>query len=345
MSAAVRGAASAAGAIGPGREEPLPRPTPGHNAVMELRQLRYFVSVVEHGSMGRAAQALGVVTSALSQQISRLEGELSARLLQRGAGGVTPTDAGLAFFQQAQLVLRHADDAQRAAQQRRLSGHVSVGLAPTTASVLGLPLVQAMRARYPDVRLHLVEALSGHLADMLVTRRLDLAIVFSSAAARRWSVLPLLRERLFVMASAGLPGADVLDGSNPAGVQPAQLAGLPLVLPTGPHGLRSTVDTAFAAAGVVPEVVLEIDSLPVLMASVHAGIAATIQPGAALALPGAGPLRAAVLAGTAGRDNLLASLNDDELSPAALAARVTVAEVARSLVAAGRWAGAELLPP
>ncbi len=306
---------------------------------MELRQLRYFVSVVEHGSMGRAAQALGVVTSALSQQISRLEGELSARLLQRGAGGVTPTDAGLAFFQQAQLVLRHADDAQRAAQQRRLSGHVSVGLAPTTASVLGLPLVQAMRARYPDVRLHLVEALSGHLADMLVTRRLDLAIVFSSTAARRWSVLPLLRERLFVMAAAGLPGAEVLDGE----VQPAQLASLPLVLPTGPHGLRSTVDAAFAAAGVVPEVVLEIDSLPVLMASVHAGIAATIQPGAALALPGAGPLRAAVLAGTAGRDNLLASLNDDELSPAALAARVTVAEVARSLVAAGRWAGAGLL--
>jgi LysR family tcuABC transcriptional regulator len=55
--------------------------------VMELRQLRYFVSIDEHGSMGRATQALGVVTSALSQQISRLEGELSARLLQRSAAG------------------------------------------------------------------------------------------------------------------------------------------------------------------------------------------------------------------------------------------------------------------
>lgn len=309
---------------------------------MELRQLRYFVSVVEHGSMGRAAQALGVVTSALSQQISRLEGELSARLLQRTAGGVTPTDAGLAFFQQAQLVLRHADDAVRAAQQRRLSGHVSVGLAPTTASVLGLPLVQAMRERYPDVRLHLVEALSGHLAAMLNTRRIDLAIVFSADPARRWSLLPLLRERLFVMAAAGLPGAQVLAAAE---VQPADVAGLPLVLPTGPHGLRSTVEAVFAAAGLQPQVVLEIDSLPVLMAAVHAGIAASIQPGAAMALPGAGPLLAAPLASAAGRDNLLASLSDDELSPAALAARVTVAEVARSLVSAGRWAGAELTPP
>jgi LysR family tcuABC transcriptional regulator len=173
---------------------------------MELRQLRHSVSVVEHGSMGRAAQALGVVTSALSQQISRLEGELAARLLQRASSGVTPTDAGLAFFQQAQLVLRHADDAIRAAQRRRLSGHVCVGLAPTTASVLGLPLVQAMRERYPDVRLHLVESLSGHLVDMLETRRIDLAIIFHADAARRWSVLPLLRERLFVMASANLAG-------------------------------------------------------------------------------------------------------------------------------------------
>ena len=120
---------------------------------MELRQLRYFVQVVELGSMGQAAQKLGVVTSALSQQISRLESELSTRLLQRTSTGVVPTDAGLAFWRQAQLALRHADDAVRAAQLARLSGHVSVGMAPSTITVLGLPFLQAMRERYPDIRL------------------------------------------------------------------------------------------------------------------------------------------------------------------------------------------------
>ncbi|REM68609.1 LysR family transcriptional regulator, partial [Mycobacterium tuberculosis] len=78
---------------------------------MELRQLRYFVKVCELRSMGRAAVELGVVTSALSQQISRLEGELATRLLKRSSSGVVPTDAGVAFLHQAQLVLRHADDA------------------------------------------------------------------------------------------------------------------------------------------------------------------------------------------------------------------------------------------
>ena len=123
------------------RARALARQARARIAAMELRQLRYFVRVAELGSMGRAAADLGLVTSALSQQISRLEGELSTRLLVRSAAGVTPTNAGLAFLRQAQLALRHADDAVRAAQQERLSGHVSVGLAPTTGAVLGLPLM------------------------------------------------------------------------------------------------------------------------------------------------------------------------------------------------------------
>ena len=117
---------------------------------MELRQLRYFVRIAELGSMGRAALDLDMVQSALSQQISRLESELSTRLLQRTAKGAVPTEAGLAFFREAQLALRHADQAARAAAQGRLTGSVSVGLSPTTASVLGVPLMRAMHARYPD---------------------------------------------------------------------------------------------------------------------------------------------------------------------------------------------------
>lgn len=112
---------------------------------MELRQLRYFARIVETGSMGRAALDLNIGVSALSQQIARLENELAIRLLQRTSRGVTPTSAGLAFYSQAQLALRHADDAILAAREARLSGHVSVGMAPSTASVLGVPFINAMR--------------------------------------------------------------------------------------------------------------------------------------------------------------------------------------------------------
>ena len=200
---------------------------------MELRQLKYFVRVVELGSMGRAALDLNLVQSTLSQQISRLESELSTRLLQRSSKGVAPTEAGLAFFREAQLALRHTEQAVRSAQQSRLTGTVSVGLASSTASVLGVPLMSAMRERYPDVRLHLVESMSGHLTAMLNARQLDLAVLFDTDSARRWSVMPLLEEKLFLMSPR--QATQVGAKPAPATIKMAQLKDLALILPTGSH--------------------------------------------------------------------------------------------------------------
>lgn len=301
---------------------------------MELRQLRYFVRVVEAGSIGRAAMSIGMVTSALSQQISRLEGELSTRLLQRSASGVVPTDAGLAFFRQAQLALRHADDAVQAAQQARLAGHVSVGLPSTTAAVLGAPFLKAMNERYPDIRLHLVEALSGHLTDMLNGRLLDLAILFHAESARRWSVMPLLDEPLFLFARPDMPGVPFGDTTRLEAI-----ADLPLVLPSGRHGLRALVNNAFQQLGRTPRVVAEVDGLSLLMDVVQQGGAATIQPSSATARIAPGQLQMARIDDAhLFRSNLLASLSDEELSPAALAARLVMADVSRTLAREGKWA-------
>jgi LysR family tcuABC transcriptional regulator len=315
---------------------------------MELRQLRYFVRIVELGSIGRAALDLDLVQSALSQQISRLEGELSTRLLQRTAKGAVPTEAGLAFFREAQLTLRHAAQAVRVAQHARLSGTVSVGLAPTTAAVLAMPFMRSMRARYPDVRLHIVESLSGHLATMLDSRELDLAVLFNTQAATRWNVTPLLEEELLLIRSSHrMTGSGTAAVGSRKALTTAQLATIPLILPTDTHGLRSALDAAFARARLTPQLVGEIDSLAILMDAVDAGFGATVQPGAAV-----GRWKDAVerfhLTPLADREtrrrNALCSLSDDELSPAGLAARIVLTETVRDLVRSGQWPGASLLP-
>ncbi|WP_076998678.1 LysR family transcriptional regulator [Variovorax sp. KK3] len=310
---------------------------------MELRQLLYFVRTVELGSMGRAAVELELVQSALSQQISRLESELSTRLLQRTAKGAVPTEAGLAFFREAQLTLRHADQAARVAKQARLTGTVSVGLAPTTAAVLAMPFMRAMRERYPDVRLHMVESLSGHLGTMLNARQLDLAILFSAAGSRRWSVMPLLEEKLLVIRARRHMSASA--AASTRSISTARLAKLPLILPTGTHGLRSVIDAAFVREGIQPHLVAEIDSLAMLMDTVDAGFGATVQPGAAVGRwsDAAERFHMAPLADReALRRNAVCSLSDDELSPAALAARIVLADTAKALVQAGIWPGAVL---
>ncbi|MBH8613662.1 LysR family transcriptional regulator [Pseudomonas mohnii] len=303
---------------------------------MELRQLRYFVKIVEQGSLGRAALELDVGVSALSQQIAKLENELATRLLNRTTTGVTPTSAGMAFLHHAQLCLRQSENAIMAAHRGRMSGYVTVGLPPTTATVLALPLINAMRERYPDIQLHLVEMLSGHLATQLNARQIDLAILFQLEGGKRWSVTPLLDEKLFVISSPHLPHAP-----RGACVQLADLGQLPLVMPSAQHGLRSTLMTAFERVGLAPNIIMEVDGLAVLMNAVRAGHAATIQPGAAAALKGESGLSVVEISDThAGRRNLLATLPDDELAPAALAARLVITDVARQLVIDHQWPGA-----
>jgi LysR family transcriptional regulator, regulatory protein for tcuABC len=310
---------------------------------MELRQLRYFVRVIECGSLTRAAAELDVVQSALSQQISRLETELSTRLLIRSSQGTLPTEAGLAFFREAQLALRHAEQATRAAQHSRLMGSVSVGLAPTSCSVLGMPLLLKVREKYPDVRLQIVESLSGHLASMLNARQLDLAVLYGAHTARRWSTTPLLEERLFFIQSRTAP---VLP-SAAASLSLSDLGGVPLIVPTGSHGLRHALDAAFTRANLQPTLAAEIDSLSTLMSAVDAGLGATIQPWSATSrFPDAAQrLRLSeIVEGEAVRRSLLCSLSNDELSPAALAVRVVLAACARDLVKTGTWIGARLSP-
>ncbi|EDQ7330840.1 tricarballylate utilization LysR family transcriptional regulator TcuR [Salmonella enterica subsp. enterica serovar Choleraesuis] len=305
---------------------------------MELRQLRYFVRIIETGSMGSAAQDLDIGVSALSQQMSRLENELAIRLLQRTSRGVTPTNAGLAFYSQAQLALRHADDAILAAREARLSGHVSVGMAPSTASILGIPFIHAMQENYADVRLHVVESLSGNLERMINTRQIDLAVVFQKDKILRWSARPILEEQLFLIGSHALLAALP---DNP--ITPEQLAGIPLIMPSQGHGLRGRLDAVCQEHALNVEIVAEIDGLALLMRAVRDGLGATLQPGAAISHLDNDALRViSVHNPVLSRPNFLVSLSDDELTPAGFAARVVLTKVMRQLVDAGEWPGATL---
>lgn len=305
---------------------------------MELRQLRYFVRIVETGSMGSAALDLNIGISALSQQMTRLENELAIRLLQRTSRGVTPTSAGLAFYSQAQLALRHADDAILAAREARLSGHVSVGMAPSTASVLGIPFIHAMRENYADVRLHLVESLSGNLERMINTRQIDLAVVFQKEKMLRWSARPILEERLFLIGAHALL-AEISDEI----ITPAELASIPLIMPSPGHGLRGRLEAICQENAFQVEITAEIDGLTLLMHAVRSGLGATLQPGAAISHLDKEALRVIGIHNPIlSRPNFLVSLSDDELTPAGLAARVVLTKVMRHLVDTGGWPGATL---
>ena len=308
---------------------------------MDSRQIKYFIAIVDAGSIGKAAKKLELGTSALSQQIAKLEDELSTRLLQRSAQGVTPTPSGLAFYQQAQLVLRHMQYAVEAAHSSRLSGHVSMGMSPSLASVLGVPLMQLMQTRYPDIKVHLVESLSGNLSHLVNARQLDLAIIFTQDVDPQWAIQPLLEEQMFVMATPELLRKYHLeDCIELAEISFAQAVTLPLVLPSQRHGLRKFLNQKVENI----QVTYEIDGLHLLMDCVANLDMATIQPGSAL-FPSLKE-RLCLLKvkdPNLSRINYLISLAEDQLSPATLAGKVAIKNCIKTLIQQQLWPSAQLI--
>ncbi len=250
---------------------------------MELRQLRYLIAIVDFGSFSKASLQLNIAQPALSQQIANLEAELHSELLLRSAKGVTPTEAGLRFYRQAHSILRQVEQAREEARPSADGdapvGTVSVGLPTSTATILSLPLIRSVRTRFPGIRLRIVESLSGHLHEMLVHNRIDMAVLFRDQPARGIHVEPVLEEDL-VLASAD---AETAHHDFPF----AGLSGVPLAIPGPPHAMRVLIDDICRRQGVTLNIICEIDSLPGLRGVAASGIAAVILPQSALMEPSA----------------------------------------------------------
>src|SRR3546814_3393147 len=144
---------------------------------MNLRQFSYFVRVVELRNMTRAAENLHVAQPALSQQMALLENEVGVRLLVRGPRGVEPTAEGQLLYHLAQTILRQVDSIYSILWRKAdlVSGAVSVAMASSTAHMLALPLIRAVRQRYPAIELEIVDIPSSDLTLTLQQGRTDIS--------------------------------------------------------------------------------------------------------------------------------------------------------------------------
>ncbi len=308
---------------------------------MDIRQLRYFVAIVDSGSLSRAATLVHIVQPALSQQMSQLEDELGVQLLQRSVKGVAPTDAGLALYRHAQQILKLAQDTKDVvrAAGAELGGRVKLGLPSSIAMVLVGPLVAALEQRYPQIVLEVYESPSTYLAAHLINERVDLSVLVDETAMPGIEAEPLVDEILYFVQPRKKP---LLRAAKQ--VQIVQLAEVPLLLTTQATTLRLLVDRAFAEAGVVPRVKAEASSVQTVLVMVAQGGAGTVIPHSALAWHAAAQwLRHCPIAPHIRRRAALAHSRLHRLSPAADCVRVLLRSVVEALVREGRWDGASLV--
>jgi LysR family transcriptional regulator, nitrogen assimilation regulatory protein len=307
---------------------------------MELRQLRYFVAVVESGSVSRAASLVHVVQPALSQQMGQLEQELGVQLLHRSVRGVKATPAGQALYRHAKQLLKLAEDTRTVVGNsvEEVGGPVKLGLPSSLALVLVGPLIAALERRFPRIALEVYESPSSFLSAHLINQQVDLSVLVDDAALPGIQGEPLLDELLYFVQPRRAPVA-------PTGeVELSMLAGVPLMLTTQATTLRHLVDRSFHEAGVVPNIKAQASSIQTLLLMVAQGGAGTIVPRSALASQACVELlQAALITPRLVRRATLAHSRLAYVSPAAACVREALREVARALVASPDWNSASLL--
>lgn len=240
---------------------------------MDVRQLRYFVKVVECGNVTRASEALHIAQPAVSQQMRNLESDLEMQLLERSVHGVAPTAAGQTLYRHAIELLRQVDSTRELLRQdaELPQGRVSIALPSSTARLMAIPLACTLRDRYPGISLELVEAQSAEIAGMLSSGRVELAVVVDAVETRGIAAHRLLTEALYLIAWPEFPIPN-----EPIGI--AELARMPLLLPSAPNTIRSRVEWALREAGVNYDILFEASSTALLFSAVMAKLGVTVLP-------------------------------------------------------------------
>ena len=240
---------------------------------MDLRQLEYFVRVAELGGFTRAAIALGVAQPALSRQVRLLEVELRQNLLARNGRGAVPTEAGQVLLEHARGILHQVDRAREELARLRggLAGRVTLGLPPSVARALAVPLMQAFRRQLPDARLSITEALSAGMQEQVASGRLDIAVLYNAQPLPGLDIAPLASETLLLVRRADGDGH-----ADDASLTLPEVARLPLVIPTRPNAIRMHIEAEMANAGCRPDVALEIDGVAAILDLVADGAGCAI---------------------------------------------------------------------
>jgi LysR family nitrogen assimilation transcriptional regulator len=238
---------------------------------VNLRTLRYFVAIVDAGSLSAAAEAIAIAQPALSRQMHELERDLGAQLLQRTPRGVRMTSAGATLYESAQRMLAEAQRLKKQLEGGQQAGEsaVALGASPTLSRVLVPGLFERCQRSLSGVRLTVREAFTPQLLEWLEKGRIDVAIVTDNPAtgSRPVAMQPLIGEPFALVTQASRQ-------LSPA-VPVAQLPRIP-VLMTTLH--RSIVERDLTPLGVHLNVHSEIDSVDSIRELVLQGHWSTLMP-------------------------------------------------------------------
>ncbi len=242
---------------------------------IDLRHLTCFISAVECGSISHAALVQDLSQPTFSTRIRQLETAVGARLFHRNGRGVEATSAGRALFERIKPLVGdlHAALIEVGAVDGMYQGEVVVGIVPTVAGKLSIPLAKIGAA--PQVKVRVVESFSGHLQGWLLNGDIDMAVCTSMPKRRDIQQTLIRAEPLLLVGRQG-------KGPVREQVGFRSLQEVPLVLGSPVHAIRQILDQTARRQNVRLSVAHEVDSLDAQLRFVRQGLGYAILPAGAL---------------------------------------------------------------
>jgi LysR family transcriptional regulator, nitrogen assimilation regulatory protein len=305
---------------------------------VDARNLNCFLTIAELGSVNRAADALGIAQPTLSQQLLRMEDEVGVKLFRRTTRGMVLTEAGRIFQEHAMRLLvswtRALEDVRQFHSQP--SGNVSLAMPPSISRMVGVPLVQAVIGKAPQISLRLVEALSGSIRPWLDSGTIDLGILHDGGTLRHLSKRRFAREEIFLVGPPGLLGPS---RDHIMEVSFGEIANYPLIAPSLQHGLRSFLDREALRLGFNFTISHEIDAISHIVTLVSSGCGFSILPLPSVAEElAAGKVSIARIGdGTISRSLCLVRNSSQVITHASVVVEDILLNILGELVASGKW--------
>jgi DNA-binding transcriptional LysR family regulator len=226
---------------------------------MDFRQIHYFISLYEEGTVTRAALRLNIVQPALSMQIAKLEDEIGQQLFERTKQGMVPTAAARQMYRLFLPIMRDFSNAfaQMQSSDGAIRGHVNIGLIASITEGVLVDTLEDFSKKYPEVGVKVADGYTSTLIDAVSGGQLDAAIVNKPRRPLALDVEHIVDEEMVLVTSAAF------ETSVPHSLTLRDLSSLDLalVLPTRGHGLRSNIDSFAESAGIELTPKFEIDSL------------------------------------------------------------------------------------
>jgi LysR family nitrogen assimilation transcriptional regulator len=249
---------------------------------MNFEDLEAFLCVAEKGGFSRAATHKRVAQSALSRRVLRLEKQIGVQLLERRPRGVDLTEHGVVLYEKGQELLRQLDRIGREVLELSddVRGQVTIAIPPQTGLALAAPVMRSVLQSHPNIRLVLREGSSSQIHEWVMSKKVDLALVYNAEEGSEALVEPLVTASVYLIVPTMLP-PDLAAAINP-GLQAdgrfrfKNLPGVPLIMPDATHGIHKLTARLAAEHKISLNIAHEVDGLHVICSLVEEGFGCTV---------------------------------------------------------------------